>query len=274
MDWLQSNKTKNRAIIILIALNMLTMAMVWIEKSKTGIQEDKPSSSTALISKELNLEQSQAAKIEKSRSDKLGQIKLLNDSTSRLKKELADELFSEHPDTQKVSQYAAIIGSLQSRIEILRFMHFNELLSVCTPEQKNKLKPIINEVFNRKPPKPRDEVNEHSEPENKNVKPEPQQPPQPQADSTHFPLKKEEKLEKFAERLNLTAAQKMQLRKILFKSEQRGDELRAKKNPDRNQIDAEKEKIRIDEDNEIMSILTADQKSEFIKMQEKRRKEK
>ena len=283
MDWFNQNKFRNLLIIILLIFNLITVSTIWMLIANKNIfavreQDNRPSESVNLMQKELGLNETQTKQFENIRTSRMDEMRVYNDSLDELKKELAEELFKDKPDTILANLKSIRIGDLQSKIENIRFNHFRELMSICTPAQKEKLKPIMVEIFGRKPP--RDEP-PPKRPDDKGLEKLPQDKQnretgegreQFRQDERPNPPSAEEKLVKYSERLNLTQEQKSKVLIVLQKTKQMGDQLRNRSNPAPNEIENEKEKIRKEEDDGIMKILNEDQKKEFAKMIWNRRK--
>lgn len=284
MDLINQNKFKNWLIIVLLAINLITVSVIWMQITNKNVpqqvvQDNRPSESVNLLKKALDLNEQQTRQFEKMRIDQFDQSKKYNDRLNDLKKQLADELFNESPDTNQANLKAKEIGDLQSKVESIRFNHFKEMLAICTPEQKEKLKPILIELFGRKPPK--DELKPHKGPDgregdkhlgNKDRIERNDDNAQIPREDRPVPPTVDEKLAKYSPRLNLTKEQDQKIRAVLLISMQKSEELRSRLNPDRIEIESEKEKIRKQEDESIMKFLNADQKTEFTKMISKRRK--
>jgi Spy/CpxP family protein refolding chaperone len=284
MDLINQNKFKNWLIIVLLAINLITVSVIWIQITKKNepqqvVQDNRPSESVNLLKKALDLNEDQTKQLEKMRTDQFDQSKKYNDRLNDLKKQLAEELFKESPDTTLANTKAKEIGDLQSKVESIRFKHFKELLAICTPEQKEKLKPILVELFGRKPPKDELNTNKNSNDRRGDQLPEDKKRIERNNDTSQIfhegkpaPPTVDEKLAKYSQRLNLTKMQEQKVRDILLLTMQKGEELRSRKNPDRSEIESEKEKLRNEEDNSIKRILNEDQKQEFDKMISKRMK--
>lgn len=271
MDLVNQNKFKNILIILLLVVNIISLSIIWMQttekKEAIPVEGKKPKTESVSLMKEvLNLNDDQTKKLEKLRSDKLDLSKKYNDSLSLLKKQLAEELFKSKSNQELVQEKTKMIGELQSKVERVRFDHFNELLAICTPEQKIKLKPIIEELFGRKPPK--DELPRKTEIA-KNRKPREEQKV---LEEKPAPPVFDEKVEKYSRRLNLSPEQQEQLRKILADNKQRNVTKRIARKLNPEEFEKEKERMRIEEDERVMSILTEEQKVEFDKMQMKRKK--
>lgn len=284
MDWLNQNKFKSWLIAFLVVVNLVTLSLFWIYTPKggetpSGQKAKGGSESINLMKKVLDLNTDQTDRLEKMQTTKVEQIKLRNDSLTTLKKLLAEELFKDKPDTSAAKIFALEIGRLQAEVELLRFEHFNDLISICSPEQKEKLKPVLVEFFGKKPPK-------DSPKEGKDVKPDKQgkEPPEKKIEEEKpdgkqdktkrnhpAPPTIEEKVAKYVTRLNLTPDQTEKIRQIFIRSHQKGEQLRNQMMNDPEAREAEKQKIRNEEDAAVMEILNSDQKIEFQKMLQKRR---
>jgi len=274
MDWVNQNKFKNWLIAALLIINLLTLSILWMQTTRTNEPQSKEqgpraSESVNLLRKALDLNEEQAKQSDSMRTNQLEQSRSYNDRLAALKRQLSEELFKQHPDTALVDLQAKEIGELQSKVEMIRFNYFKELLAICTPAQKDKLKPIVAELFGRKPPKdepqvkiPRSDQKEEPPPHEKSIRENGDRPPTPREDKPG-PPSVDEKLAKMSEILSLSAEQTQKIRAILSTSMQEGGQLRKRVNPDPNEIQAEKERIRKKEDDAIMKLLDENQKKEF-----------
>lgn len=271
MDLVNQNKFKNILIILLIIVNIISLSIIWIQNSENrgevpdGEKQGKPES-VSLMKEVLKLNEDQTKQLEKLRTDRLEQSRLFNDSLSMLKRELAEELFKSKANQDLVNEKTKMIGELQSKIELVRYSHFNELLAICTPEQKEKLKPIIEELFGRKPPK---EELIRKRPVNEDRKPS---EIRKEMENKQVPPSLEEKVEKYSQRLNLSPDQVEKLRKIFLDIQNKAELNKVNKKMNPEEFEKEKERLRTEEDQLVKEILSDEQKYEFEKMQVKRRK--
>ena len=158
MDWLSQNKFTKWFIIILVALNVATITMMWVFLARTSHPPPfnkimQPKETVTLMQKELNLSNEQIKQFEKLRKENFDKSKKLMNQIDALKKSLSEELINENKDTAKVNSITNAIGLLQTEMEKLRFNHFEQLISLCTPEQKEKLKPILKNIIGGIPPR-------------------------------------------------------------------------------------------------------------------------
>ncbi len=240
MDLITNNNFKNGLIVILLVLNLLTVSIIWMQAANRN--ENAPGKQEKggadLMKEALDLSDDQAKEFEQIRKTKLDQAKRYNDSLNYLKKQLAQELLKEIPDSANAKIKSQEIGEMQTKVEMIRFKHFKELMRICTPEQKEKLKPIMMEIFGRKPPKEEAVINtlrkiarsedtlrsedfrENKKEFNKRIREEARREAgnnleQGMKNGKQVPPAIEERLERLSDRLNLTQEQIIQVKSIL-----------------------------------------------------------
>jgi len=64
--------------------------------------------------------------------------------------QLIEESLQEKPDAKKIESIALGIGSRQAAIEQKMALYFHELANVCTPEQRDSLKIVLERVSTRR----------------------------------------------------------------------------------------------------------------------------
>lgn len=147
-------------IIILVILNLSTLAVIWFFHIKGPRRPPPmppigPEQGMLLLDKELNLSETQVQKFKESRDRYFVESKPILDEIHRLKMEIMDEVFAPSPDPSKVKRIAKEIGEKQAKFEELLFDHFLSLREACNPEQEVKLKDLFRDLFEfTKPPLP------------------------------------------------------------------------------------------------------------------------
>ena len=300
MDLANQSKFKNGLIAVLLTVNLLTVSIIWMQtavrnESQARPPGDRPPDSIGLLQKALDLNEEQTAKFQELRKIQLAPAKQYNDRQDELKLELAEELLNTNPDTALAKQKVVEIGEMQSRVEYIRFNHFRTLLALCSSEQREKLKPVIMELYTRKGPagegvdkrvtkrKPQGRRADDVKIEIDDRNPAPQPPPKQQGRQPRDrpedggveragPPAMEEKLSRLRQRLDLSEEQIAMVREILEAAKKDGEQSRKGMNPDSPEFEAEREKIRRIEDEGIMKILAAEQQKEYEKMITKRKK--
>ncbi len=274
MDLIRQNKLIGWIIGILVGLNILTLTLIWIQsRGKTSDhsarEESPPASSAGLLRSEIGFTEEQVRQYGEMRKDFQEKTRGLNDELTDLKLQIADSLFVPTLDEQRVDSMASRIGTLQSRIEILRFEHFRELVKICSADQKEKLRPVLREVFGRKPPqeKPTDELRQSP------MSGEGEQRPVRSGDRPG-PPRIQDKLERYAQQLSLTKEQFNKVEIILRDVRKEEEAFKSRVRPTEDEFEREKEMLRKKEDRQIMEILDTAQRREFDNLIRNRGKEK
>jgi Spy/CpxP family protein refolding chaperone len=260
MDWVRQNAVRAWLILGLVVLNLVALSIIWMQTSQRQAppgQPSRPSESIALLQRVLALDARQVARAESIMTSRRELSKDANERAVEIKRQMAEELFNDVPDTALARKMAGQIGELQSTIEMIRFQHFLSLVAVCTPEQRAKLKPILIEVFGRKPPK-----EEAGEPKRLGD--------DRQIEPRAGPPSMEEKLARYTKRLELSADQVEKVRAILERSREKGEGMKQATRPDQPDARESREVMRKEEDARIMEILRPEQKQEFERMQARR----
>ncbi len=282
MDWFNQLRMKNILIFLLVLMNIITVSVLWIQTSsdEQGTQKSRATQSTGsveLMRTTLGFSDEQTEAFRSLLSEYHVQTRPLNERISEFKRKLSERVFTGSSDSADALQLTREIGGLQEQIELLRYRHFVKVAALCDQQQKEKLQPIIAQLFGRRPPK--EELTERKEDRDEPRQPrelrgpKKEQRAEPRRSSgDRTPPSASEKIDKYTERLGLSPEQRKKLEVIITASQQRGEKLRRSTGADRRSVDSEKERIRKDEDDRIMDILSPSQKSEFKKMIEKRRR--
>ena len=272
MDLIKQNKFISWVIAVLVVLNLSALTMVYIQSRKTPPAPLKEinnpiGSPVSLMQHEIGLSEDQAQKYQDMRKEHMEKIKEINDQVDASKLCIADEIFAKNPDEKKVDTLAAKIGMLQAKIEVMRFEHFRDLINICNNEQKEKLHPILRDVFGKKPP---NDENNMKSPGRKgknnsimNIQDDQVSPPR---DERTGPPSKEEKVNHYAERLSLNPGQIKKVNAILSNDEAKRESFKSKLNHGQHISDTDRNAMLKEEDESILSILNPEQKKEFEKM--------
>lgn len=302
MDWIHENRLKTILIFGLLALNLIMVTLMWwkMPREATPPSAEDPrraSGSVALMKQVLDLSDTQTRTIDGLIRNRRESAKPAADTLAALKLRLAEELFIDPPDTARAVALTAEIGKAQAAVELNRYRSFRDILTTLSPEQRVAFKPVVVETFGRKPPREENltapgrakdrPANRpaHRPAEQDGGKRRENPPPRdtaeptlnggpqdrgnesaPPPDGKSGPPSAEEKLARYVERLRLTDDQARAVDKILRDSRDRGRALREMRDPDRAAVDAQKEQIRKDEDDQIMRLLTDEQKQVFSAM--------
>ncbi len=158
MDIFKQKRYLFLVIIVLIVLNMATLVMLWLGGPQRPAQHrgpGRPKQERAqiqrLLKNELGFDDKQAEQYLKLRQEHREQTRQLNDEMRRIKKQMFDEVLEDIPQPMLSDSLLKLTQKKQSKIEQLTYQHFLDLKKLCKPEQKDKLKLLMHEMFRGQP---------------------------------------------------------------------------------------------------------------------------
>lgn len=158
MNWITENSVLKWLVVVLLLFNVITLTTIWLSvlnrKEPPPMREEKnpPPNPMNLMQKELNLSNKQMKMFEEKRKQLFSVSDSLFDHMRGLQKKLTDQLLKKEENPALVDSVTNQIGTVQAKLEKLRFEHFKELLAVCTPEQREKFAPVLRQIMEMKPP--------------------------------------------------------------------------------------------------------------------------
>ncbi len=155
MNILDSKRLVTTALVLLAVLNVTLLATLWWRESSRllpGTESVIHHKKRVSLTRQLGLNESQTVSFDRLRKEHFRKVKADMQAIALLKKELVNEALQEKPDTIKIERIAGTIGSRQSVVERQLAFHFHELSTVCTPEQRDSLRIILERIAARKRP--------------------------------------------------------------------------------------------------------------------------
>ena len=149
MNYFSTRRVAAWTIILLILLNLSTMAMLWMTRyQKPAIRPPKNGdrATEQFLQQELGLTDEQARQFEELRQEHFQESKPIVEAMQQLKRELLEEVFASAPESETMQNIAEQIGTRQAELETLRYRHFLELKSLCQPEQVQKFRALFHEI--------------------------------------------------------------------------------------------------------------------------------
>ncbi|MFY7901045.1 MAG: hypothetical protein ACOVNY_12735 [Chitinophagaceae bacterium] len=156
---IQNNKWWAIAVVVLIILNIATLATFWMIRSKEMIQKENllpPKKDGAAM---YLIEQLQFDSIQKKEFLFLKQThqKGIRDTRNKLRhvKENFFDLLSDTTISEKdIIERSSEIASLEQEIEMLSFQHFQQVRKLCNAKQQEHFDAIIKDVLKLIAPPP------------------------------------------------------------------------------------------------------------------------
>ncbi len=157
MDIFKQNRYLWIAVIILLIMNFAALTLLWLgrpegRRPQTGrphpVEEKKRTEK--MLQKELGFDKMQIEQYLTMRQEHHKQSQLLNNEIRQVKKQMFDEVLEDSPQPQLSDSLLRLIQEKQADLEQVTFQHFLDLKKLCKPEQRDKLKLLMREVFRQK----------------------------------------------------------------------------------------------------------------------------
>ena len=153
MDILAKQKLTNILIIVLVVINLGCLSFIWfreVNHPKMPPPHPDRKNVNRFLDQQLNLNADQEKKFDEFRKEHFETTRKFENKIAEFRRGILSESFNQKPDVQKINALADSIGSAQKEYETFLSGHFQKVASVCTPEQREKLKDIFLSSFRPK----------------------------------------------------------------------------------------------------------------------------
>ena len=148
------NKWTAIIILLLVALNIATLASFWLLREGPPGRGGNQSGAMEFLIKELGFDSIQKQKLLVFKEDHQKKMREVKSKNKEVKEALFDLLKNtDTPDSviEKAAQ-ASVVYDVQT--EIITFKHFQQIRSLCTETQKKKFDEVIDKVLHMMAPPP------------------------------------------------------------------------------------------------------------------------
>ncbi len=154
MELFQKAKLSSWIIGILVIINLVTLASLWLIRFReTGPVVPKPEQQEERVMRmlrhELQLNQDQFRRFQTTRFRHMERLRGIEEEIIGLRRDILNEVFIEVPDSSIIDSLAGRIGTLETEREKLTADHFNRLQKICDPQQRQHLRSILDRVLPR-----------------------------------------------------------------------------------------------------------------------------
>jgi Spy/CpxP family protein refolding chaperone len=155
MDFFTKNKLLFWCVMVLMLLNVLTLASVWLHRPPVpfGGMHQGRISGLEIMQKQLGLSKEQSRQIERIRNEHFARTDPILDEMRKIRLDVLDEVFASEPNRAKTNEYIEELGKKQIQFETKLYNHFAELKQACTPGQRGDLKRMLVRVIENPPPR-------------------------------------------------------------------------------------------------------------------------
>lgn len=157
MNYFRNNKFTFWVLIILILLNIFSLSALFIKQEKIadplrdgnlpGIKPLPFDRIEHFMKKEIGLSDAQIDSFRITREKHMKAMQHLNMEIHKRKKQLMDGAFDDSMDEEKSKVLLQEIGEYQHEIEEISLKHLLEMSRICEPNQKERLKHLLEEAM-------------------------------------------------------------------------------------------------------------------------------
>lgn len=146
MDIFSQRKLLIRITILLAVLNISLIA--FFSWKAFHFREGPPPQHDmiALLKKELQLSDTQAAAFKKIRDRFFEEEKILGETIRSKRDSINAIMYSRNSSDSLLAQYAASVAENEHKMELLRIEQAKQLRGVCSPEQLDKFETLVKEI--------------------------------------------------------------------------------------------------------------------------------
>jgi Spy/CpxP family protein refolding chaperone len=147
------------SVVALIVLNVSTLGTIYYNRIKEGKEADSGNNiqiinqpgedkfSGRYFRDKLNLSPEQMNMFQKFNPEFRFNAREINNRLSELRNEMLDELSSENPDRQKLTDLSDSIGYQHGKLKRLTFVYYLNIRELCSPEQRQDLRELFYNAF-------------------------------------------------------------------------------------------------------------------------------
>ncbi len=152
MDVFSKNKLLVRLVIVLIVLNVVSIAMMWYAKHDRNapppppVNEHNKDNLLQTLGDELSLNEEQKSKLKQIREEFYSYEKPLSQLIRSQRDSMNLILFSSTTDSILVNNLARRVADNEYKMEKYRIHQAKQLQSICTADQLNKLNNLVIEI--------------------------------------------------------------------------------------------------------------------------------
>jgi protein CpxP len=143
-------------VAILLLTNIATLSIYWLKKPSRDSGPHDPAKKEKRMGQfmvdQMKFDATQEATYWKLRDSMITAQKPLMDSIRSAKKRFFDLLKQPDASDSLLHSRSNEIAEMQKRLDIVTFRHFQNVRSICRPDQLQKFDTVIKEIVNRMTP--------------------------------------------------------------------------------------------------------------------------
>jgi protein CpxP len=168
MDYIKQNRIMGWSVMLLVILNALALGALWWTRvgppdpgTETSFRrfgqgagrmrmrrtQDNPPDVVDFIERELSFDTEQTQSLRTLREQFFADSFQVRESIHTVKKSMMQAVFGSEADANHIEEMAIKIGQLHTRMELIQSNHFEEIRSLCRPEQKEQFMHLLDDIL-------------------------------------------------------------------------------------------------------------------------------
>jgi len=141
-------------ILVLLLINIATLTFMWSTSQRPQNLQPRPPDVGEFLTQKLQLTEAQQKQFEALKQAHHEKVETLRENNKKLHNDFFDLLKQPNIDTTTINMAADAIMMNQKAIEMATFYHFEEVRSICTPDQQKMFDEVIKEALRMMSPPP------------------------------------------------------------------------------------------------------------------------
>lgn len=169
MDYIRQNRIMGWSIVVLVLLNGLALGTLWWTslgpaedetlvmgqrpgrgiwgRSRMRRGQEGPADVAGFMERELGFDPNQTEALRTLRTQFLEDNFEVRQSIHGLKRSMMQTLFARETDPNAIAELADRIGQQHTRLEMIQSNHFEQIRSLCKPEQKDQFMRLLDDIM-------------------------------------------------------------------------------------------------------------------------------
>ncbi len=162
MDIFKQNRFLGSVIVLLVILNLMTLAMLWLGRPQRPAGRPAPAGQGRdqrrgedqlqnVLRGELAFDDTQIEEYRQLTRRHREDVRRLNEEIRRTKQQMFEAVLEDSPKPELSGSLLALAQQKQAEIERSTFQYFLDLKNLCRPDQRGQLRAIIEDLFRQAP---------------------------------------------------------------------------------------------------------------------------
>jgi hypothetical protein len=154
MDIFKQNRFLGWIVVLLVLLNLITLVTLWLGRPLRPVPRAKPVGPDReqlqmpqALRDGLGFDDAQIAEYQRLTRQHREEVRRLNEEIRQIKQRMFEGALQDSPTPELSESLLALAQQKQAAIEKATFQYFLDLKKLCRPDQQEKLKLLVDQLF-------------------------------------------------------------------------------------------------------------------------------